>query len=182
MYPAYPQHFFSLWGLVHICIPHTGTPCGRVIGLKVLPTLVGLSLWDCLTLAFCTLIISHFKGFVKGKFQLLFHSSVMGFEPLGSDASLQPRCSLPLTPIVYHMGGGLSIGNIAQIRDLKLLNICLICLLTNWLDCGIMEILGRANVAEATQFSNKKAYPFRGGRLLVSTQTTSPGSRGTAWR
>ena len=32
VYPAYPQHFFSLCGLVHICIPHTGTPCGRVIG------------------------------------------------------------------------------------------------------------------------------------------------------
>ena len=29
LYPAYPQHFFSLRGLVHICIPHTGTPCGR---------------------------------------------------------------------------------------------------------------------------------------------------------
>ena len=34
LYPAYPQHFFSLWGLVHICIPHTGTPCGRVIGRR----------------------------------------------------------------------------------------------------------------------------------------------------
>ena len=32
VYPAYPQHFFSLCGLVHICIPHTGTPCGRIIG------------------------------------------------------------------------------------------------------------------------------------------------------
>lgn len=32
VYPAYPQHFFILWGLVHIYIPQTGTPCGRVIG------------------------------------------------------------------------------------------------------------------------------------------------------
>ena len=32
MYPAYPRHSFSLRGLVHICIPHTGTPCGRVLG------------------------------------------------------------------------------------------------------------------------------------------------------
>ena len=32
VYPAYPRHFFSLRGLVHICIPHTGTPCGRIIG------------------------------------------------------------------------------------------------------------------------------------------------------
>ena len=31
VYPAYPQHSFSLWGLVHTYIPQTGTPCGRVI-------------------------------------------------------------------------------------------------------------------------------------------------------
>ena len=68
LYPAYPRHSFSLRGLVHICIPHTGTPCGRVMGLKVLPTLVGLSLWDCLALAFCTLIVSQLGGFVKGFF------------------------------------------------------------------------------------------------------------------
>ena len=59
------QHFFSELALVHICIPHTYTPCGRVIGLKVLPTLMGLSLWDCLALAFCVLIISQTLRFVK---------------------------------------------------------------------------------------------------------------------
>ena len=32
---------------------------------EVLRTLVGHSLWDCLALAFCTLIVSYFKGFVK---------------------------------------------------------------------------------------------------------------------
>ena len=42
--------------------------------VEVLPTLVGLSLWDCLTLAFCTLIVSYFKGFVKNFFEeFLFH-------------------------------------------------------------------------------------------------------------
>ena len=45
LYPAYPRHFFSLRGLVHICIPHTGTPCGRVIGNKVLLALVGTHLF-----------------------------------------------------------------------------------------------------------------------------------------
>ena len=39
-------------------------------GVEVLLTLVGLSLWDCLTLAFCTLIVSHFKEFVKRFFEL----------------------------------------------------------------------------------------------------------------
>ena len=32
VYPAYPRHYFSLRGLVHIYIPHTGIPCGRIIG------------------------------------------------------------------------------------------------------------------------------------------------------
>ena len=42
--------------------------------VEVLPTLVGHSLWDCLTLAFCTLIASYFKGFVKNFFEeFLFH-------------------------------------------------------------------------------------------------------------
>ena len=39
-------------------------------GAEVLLTLVGLSLWDCLALPFCTLIVSHFKGFVKGFVEL----------------------------------------------------------------------------------------------------------------
>ena len=34
LYPAYPQHYFSLWGLVHIYIPQTGTPCGRIMGQR----------------------------------------------------------------------------------------------------------------------------------------------------
>ena len=41
-------------------------------GAEVLLTLVGLSLWDCLALSFCTLIVSHFKGFVKRFFKLFF--------------------------------------------------------------------------------------------------------------
>jgi hypothetical protein len=59
------QHFFSELALVHICIPQTYTPCGRVMGqrsysLSWAPTFRGR-----LTLSFCTLIVSYFKGFVK---------------------------------------------------------------------------------------------------------------------
>jgi hypothetical protein len=43
----------------------------------------------------CTLIVSHFKGFVKR----LFHSSVMGLEPLVLAARLQPHL---LTITIYH--------------------------------------------------------------------------------
>ena len=74
VYPAYPRHCFSLRGLVHICIPHTGTPCGRIIGWKVLPTLVGLSLWDCLALPFCAFIIAHLYSVVKGFWKIIFAS------------------------------------------------------------------------------------------------------------
>ena len=42
------------------------------MGLKVLPTLVGLSLWDCLALAFCTLIVSQLGRFVKGFLEIIF--------------------------------------------------------------------------------------------------------------
>ena len=75
LYRAYPRHCFSPRGLVHIYIPRTRTPRGRVIGLKVLPTLVGHSLWDCLVLAFCTCIIAHIRLLVKyffEKFQFIF--------------------------------------------------------------------------------------------------------------
>ena len=50
VYPAYPRHFFSLRGLVHICIPHTGTPCGRVIGNRSYWLSWVFPLWDCLSL------------------------------------------------------------------------------------------------------------------------------------
>ena len=109
LYPAYPRHFFSLRGLVHICIPHTGTPCGRVIGLKVLPTLVGLSLWDCLALAFCTLIVSHFKGFVKRFFELfLFGREILFYftQLRIGERLFAPVCLF--TSLLYHTLGELS--------------------------------------------------------------------------
>ena len=111
MYPAYPRHFFSLRGLVHICIPQTGTPCGRVMGLKVLPTLVGLSLWDCLALAFCTLIVSHFKGFVKRFFKFFLKNLFDWLYRTPTNAlgcvAYYPRL---LTPLLYHNLGDLSRG------------------------------------------------------------------------
>ena len=59
------QHFFSELTLVHICIPHTYTPCGRVMGqrsysLSWAPTFCGR-----LTLPCCAFIIPHFVAFVK---------------------------------------------------------------------------------------------------------------------
>ena len=65
MYPAYSQHCFSLWGLVHIYIPQTGTPCGRIVGQRSYMTLMGLAFGFRLALPFCTLIVSQLGGFVK---------------------------------------------------------------------------------------------------------------------
>ncbi len=42
------------------------------------------------------LIVPHFVGFVKGFYQLFFRASSVGFEPLGSGPSLQPRWDSPL--------------------------------------------------------------------------------------
>ena len=65
LYPAYPRHYFSLRGLVHICIPHTGTPCGgRFAGRDLL-----VSRGTCLlasALSLCAFIIAQVWRFVKG--------------------------------------------------------------------------------------------------------------------
>ena len=61
-------------------------------GAEVLLTLVGLSLWDCLALSFCTLIVSHFKGFVKRFFELF--RSVGRFCFTSPNYALGRGCSL----------------------------------------------------------------------------------------
>ena len=63
------RHFFSSAALVHICIPHTGTPCGRVIGNKVLLALVGTHLFVvALPSPFVPLLYHTFKGLSRGFF------------------------------------------------------------------------------------------------------------------
>ena len=124
------QHFFSELALVHICIPHTYTPCGRGMGLKVLPTLVGLSLWDCLALAFCTCIIAHIQLLVKYFFEksqfyflgfclhpLLSRSVLLAkslVEELGNTpwnrTFVEMSFRTPFVPLLYHALRGLSRG------------------------------------------------------------------------
>ena len=91
--------------------------------VMVLHTLVGIRhLRGCLTLAFCTLIVSQLGRFVKGFFYFFrdFFSrpSFCGSFPI---PTLRSRplgvLSLPLTMIVYHRLHTKSIGNVAQIRD-----------------------------------------------------------------
>ena len=124
LYPAYPRHSFSLRGLVHICIPHTGTPCGRGLyrqGLTrlswVLPSasalLPSLCFYYSTLLAICQDV---FATFFSLGFRL--HPCMSGLEPFGSwMAELQPphgigllvRCPLELlffcTLIVSHFRG-----------------------------------------------------------------------------
>ena len=95
------------------------------MGLKVLPTLVGLSLWDCLALAFCTLIISHFRWLVKHFFAKSYifprrylartSSKKMVREPVAYSSHftrVRPlkRRNIFFVPLLYHNLGDLSRG------------------------------------------------------------------------
>ena len=74
------------------------------MGLKVLPTLVGLSLWDCLALAFCTLIVSQLGRFVKRFLKFLSKDFFYSVRP-----SPLASCGLLLTSLtLYHNLGDLS--------------------------------------------------------------------------
>ena len=93
LYPAYPRHFFSLRGLVHICIPHTGTPCGRVIGNKVLLALVGTHLFVvALPSPFVPLLYHTLRRLSRGF--LNFFCSVGRFGFTSPNYALGRGCSL----------------------------------------------------------------------------------------
>ena len=66
MYPAYPRHFFSLRGLVHICIPQTGTPCGRGLCQQVLRTLVSRTFRLCLPSPFVPFLYHTLRDLSRG--------------------------------------------------------------------------------------------------------------------
>ena len=54
-------YYFNPWGTGSHLYPANTNTLRSGHRVEVLPTLVGLSLWDCLALAFCILIISHFR-------------------------------------------------------------------------------------------------------------------------
>ena len=72
------------------------------MGLKVLPTLVGLSLWDCLALAFCTLIVSQLGRFVKRFLKFLSKDFFLLGAPLTLGVLWTP---LDFSYIVSQLGG-----------------------------------------------------------------------------
>lgn len=80
-------------------------------GAEVLLTLVSLSLWDCLALSFCTLIVSYFKGFVKRFFELFsFGREILFyFTQLRIGERLFASVCL-FTSLLYHNLGDLSRG------------------------------------------------------------------------
>ena len=82
-------------------------------GAKVLLTLVGTRSLGRLALSFCTLIVSHFKGFVKRFFTFFFEGCfVLHFRFRYS----LPVCPLLLTPLLYHNLGDLSRGFLHFLR------------------------------------------------------------------
>lgn len=133
--------------------------------VMVLHTLVGIRhLRGCLTLAFCTLIVSQLGWFVKGFLEIFsrkFVSRMVGSTQLPRtvrppEGSQRLGGSLPLTSLVYHRPPQKSTGNVAQIRDFVGCLFCSFCLLTNWLGCGIMEIRGQDNRGRAAENLNGK--------------------------
>ena len=91
------------------------------MGLKVLPTLVGLSLWDCLALAFCTLIISQVFRLVKSFFYFFFGgngearpSKSRVWAESNRLAAFPKPLAVPIplafVPLLYHNLGDLSRG------------------------------------------------------------------------
>ena len=118
MYPAYPRHYFSLRGLVHIYIPQTGTPCGRVLGRWSYSLSWASALRRCHSLAFCTLSIPHFVGFVKRFFSLFWKKFISRkgrsvtalIIPVRLPQSLLVEVPCLLTSLLYHTSWGLSRG------------------------------------------------------------------------
>ena len=128
--------------------------------VMVLHTLVGIRhLRGCLTLAFCTLIVSQLGRFVKGFLEIFsrkFVSRMVGSTQLPRtvrppEGSQLLGGSLPLTSLVYHRPSQKSTGNVVQIRDFSWQLFCSFCLLTNWLGCGIMEIRGQDSRGRAAE-------------------------------
>ena len=105
------------------------------------------------TLLLCAFIITQLTRFVKGFFQLFFRASSVGFEPLGSVASLQPRWDSPLdNDSIPHLGEFVKcFGKIIFFIFFRIF------LLTNSERCDIMEI-SRAS-SESARLEKIKSAP-----------------------
>ena len=123
LYPAYPRHFFSLRGLVHIYIPQTGTPCGRVMGQRSYSLSWAPVLSVALPSPFVPLLYHNLGGLSRGNFRGCPAFCYSPANSLGRASSAFPLAwlrfplPLPLTPLVYHRPHTKSTGNVAQIRE-----------------------------------------------------------------
>lgn len=129
MYPAYPRHFFSLRGLVHICIPHTGTPCGRGLchqGLTrlswVLPAasalLPSLCFYYSTLLAICQALFLIFFGGNGGACPSKSRVRTELNRLTAFPKSLAVPIPLAFVPLLYHTLRGLSRGFLLFVRAL----------------------------------------------------------------
>ena len=119
LYPAYPRHFFSLRGLVHICIPHTGTPCGRGLchqGLTrlswVLPSasalLPSLCFYYSILLTICQALFLFFFGGNGGACPSKSRVRTELNRLTAFPKSLAVPIPLAFVPLLYHTFGDLS--------------------------------------------------------------------------
>ena len=115
-------------------------------------------------------IVSQLGRFVKGFLEIFSRKLRAGrlghTQPLPTVRHLAwvsqlPRCSLPLTPIVYHTYPHIARWNNAQNRDSKLFLFCATFCLTNCWRCVIMEILRASPVGAPPKKPPQKWGGFR---------------------
>ena len=120
------QHFFSELALVHICIPQTYTPCGRVIGNKVLLALVGTHLFVVALPSPFVLLLYHRSCGLSRVFLTFFFggrwwelnphspkanvSEIANLLYLSFLAEVVRSTSSPSVPLLYHTSRDLSRG------------------------------------------------------------------------
>lgn len=171
MYPAYPRHFFSLRGLVHICIPHTGTPCGRVMGQRSYRLSWVFPFGTALPSPFVPLLYHNLGDLSRGF--LSFFKKLFEVPDGGWRLTLSPRTTmglphiswvrsyLPLTLLIIADNSQKSTWQIAQNRDFYFLKLCATFRLTNCWRCVIMEILRASPVGAPPKKPPQKWGGFR---------------------
>ena len=136
------QHFFSELALVHICIPQTYTPCGRIMGQRSYSLSWAPVLSVALPSPFVPLLYHTLRDLSRGFLHFLRTFFSGAPTPVLHSQWQAFVCGypLPLTMIVYHTSPQKSTWQNAQNRASKLFDFCTTFFLTNCWRYGIMEI------------------------------------------
>ena len=114
------RHYLPQAALVHIYIPQIRTPCGCRLALGDWAGLTSLSWASVLSVAslYLTSILYHTSGILSRGFSKVFEKFFRGYQPFRGRFSL----TRPLTLIVYHISGRMSI---VKIHKLSIKYLCI---------------------------------------------------------